>query len=326
MQEVNHPNTTAANPASMHFAAPPNYRLDEMSSFSPDGCLLATTSRDKSIRLWTPATGTLQQTLEGHSDSVESLAFSPDGRLLASASRDTTVRVWGLDTGALWQTLDGHSDWVKSVAFSPDGGMLASASYDATVRLWDPIIGTMHRAFEGHFDSVKSIAFSPNGHLLASASRDTTVRIWDLAMGALHQTLQGHSDWVDAVAFSPDSRLLASASRDKTIRLWDSATGALQLAHEGEGIISHLQFSQGGSQIITNLGSLNIRLGGDSSNTNSHHVDPEIFVEQGQWVVLKGKKALWLPAESRPCCLAINSNVLALGLRSGRVFFLGFCL
>lgn len=32
MQEVNHPNTTAANPASMHFAAPPNYRLDEMSS------------------------------------------------------------------------------------------------------------------------------------------------------------------------------------------------------------------------------------------------------------------------------------------------------
>jgi WD40 repeat protein len=44
--------------------------------------------------------GVLQQMLEGHMRSVNSVAFSHNGRRLASGSDDETVRIWDAETGA----------------------------------------------------------------------------------------------------------------------------------------------------------------------------------------------------------------------------------
>ena len=76
---------------------------------------------DKTIRLWDAATGEHLQTLEEHTNGVNSVAWSPDGKRLASASDDKTIRLWDAASGEHLQTLEGHTDTVYSVAWSPDG-------------------------------------------------------------------------------------------------------------------------------------------------------------------------------------------------------------
>ncbi len=77
-----------------------------------------------------------QNTLDGHTNAVESVAFSHDGTMLASGSSDGTVVLWNATTRQNTDTFEGHTDVVSAVAFAPDGTLLASgSSIDGTVKL-----------------------------------------------------------------------------------------------------------------------------------------------------------------------------------------------
>ncbi|KAK0747323.1 WD40-repeat-containing domain protein [Apiosordaria backusii] len=192
------------------------------------------------------------QTLEGHSDSVYSVAFSADGRQLASGSYDNTVKIWDPASGQCLQTLEGHSDSVYSVAFSADGRQLASGSYDNTVKIWDPTSGQCLQTLKGHSNSVNSVVFSADSRQLASGSGDKTVKIWDPASGQCLQTLEGHSNWVNSVVFSADGRQLASGSDDNTVKIWDPASGqCLQTLEGHSNWVNSVVFSADGRQLAS---------------------------------------------------------------------------
>ena len=55
--------------------------------------LLASGSRDNTIKLWNPVNGNLIRTIESSTNGRRWLAFSPDSNFLASALEDDTVKL-----------------------------------------------------------------------------------------------------------------------------------------------------------------------------------------------------------------------------------------
>ncbi|WJV47228.1 WD40 repeat domain-containing protein [Streptomyces flavofungini] len=207
-----------------------------LTSFSPDGRLLATASYDRTVRLWDVHDRSrpepLGKPLTGHDSWVSTAVFSPDGDTLASASDDGTIRLWDVrDPRAprpLGDPVTGHGGTVYLLAFSPDGRTLASASEDRTVGLWDvrrpdrpEALGTLG----GHTAAVRSVAFSPDGRNLAAGSDNGTIRLWDTAEPRrpepVGRVLTGHTGTVHSVAFDHEGRTLASGGSDNTVRLWN---------------------------------------------------------------------------------------------------------
>jgi WD40 repeat protein/methionine-rich copper-binding protein CopC len=230
-------------------------------AYSPGGSLIASASRDGTIRLWRVSDGVLLRTLTGHTGSVNSVVFSPDGSLIASASSDRTIRLWRVSDGVLLRTLTGHTGDVNSVAFSPDGSLIASGSDDRTVRLWRVSDGVLLRTLIGHTYAVNSVVFSPDGSLIASASIDDTIRLWRVSDGAQLITLTGHTGSVTSVVFSPDGSLIASASIDDTIRLWRVSDGVLLRTLTGHtDAVDSVVFSPDGSLIASASRDYTIRL------------------------------------------------------------------
>eukprot|EP00887_Chlorella_sp_A99_P007037 scaffold2.g7037.t1 len=75
---------------------------------SPDVRQLATTSSDKTVKLWNLDGFTLDRTLAGHQRWVWDCVFSVDAAYLVTASSDCTARLWDLSTGDAIRVYSGH--------------------------------------------------------------------------------------------------------------------------------------------------------------------------------------------------------------------------
>ncbi|GJD19152.1 WD-repeat protein [Rivularia sp. IAM M-261] len=220
-------------------------------AFSPDGEMFASTSHDRTVKLW-KRDGTLLKTLGGYEAGVADVAFSPDGQIIASASEDKTVKVWSKD-GALLGTLQNHTGSVWGVAISPDGQTLASASDDNTIVLWEivPKSAPVYlRTLKGHAGAVNAVAFSPDSNTLVSGGSDKTVRLWKRD-GTLLKTFVGHGDAVWDVAYSPDGNTIVSGSGDSTVNIWNQEGKVLKTLKGHQASIAGVAISSDGNTIAS---------------------------------------------------------------------------
>ncbi|XP_035535121.1 apoptotic protease-activating factor 1 isoform X2 [Morone saxatilis] len=134
---------------------------------SPDGCLFATTSADKTAKLWHCESWQCVHTLSGHQDCVRSCRFSWDSRRLATGDDNGEIRIWNVKDGSLLkicsrESKDGmdslHGGWVSDLHFSPDNSLLVSTG--GYIKWWDVEKGEALQTFYTTGTALKRIHVS----------------------------------------------------------------------------------------------------------------------------------------------------------------------
>jgi WD40 repeat protein/serine/threonine protein kinase len=203
---------------------------------SPDGGLIATCGKDKTVRLWDAATGGQVALFDKHTNEVNHVSFSSDGRWLSSASDDGAVRIYDIAARREIHTLPGNGRPVYCAVFSPDNALLATGGKDRMVRLWDTKSWDQTATLTGPAAEVERVAFSPNGVRLAAVGDG--VRIWDVASKKQTHYFNDFNGTVSSVVLTSDGSSVVAAGKDHTVRIrsLDVDSPPLVLPLHAEGI------------------------------------------------------------------------------------------
>lgn len=232
---------------------------------SHDGSLMASASKDGSVKVWQAGrVPVLARRFQMQDDVTESLAvaYSPDGRLIAVGGKDSTISLLDAKTKEVLRELTGHNGMVFRLAFFPDGQRLLTGSSDGTARVWSVAGGGELASFKAHGDTlsmVRSVAVTPDGKRIAAGNMDGETRVWDLESREVVYQLTKQELPISGVTFSPDGTLLGTSTgnwqRPKVageVRLWNANTGeqiALLEGHTSE--VKGLLFVDEGKTLVT---------------------------------------------------------------------------
>lgn len=180
--------------------------------------LLASVSRDRTLKLWDLATQRcLHSVVAHHAAALCVSALSHDE--LATGGADGVVKLWSRQAkhGA---SLRGHAGWVWALAPLPAAGLLASASEDGTVRLWSAQDRGLLHVLDGEVP-LRTLAVAPDETSLVTGDTEGRVHGWTdlLTRPRLASTFVAHDAAVRRVVFV-DAHTLASAGEDGYVRCW----------------------------------------------------------------------------------------------------------
>lgn len=198
----------------------------EMAAFNSDGNLIATCSRDRTIKVF-GLDGRIKATLQGHEADVISVTWERNSRYLISSSDDGTVRRWNAETGELIETIDLNGVETDTIVIT-QGGVIFAGDDEGKI---SAIANTGISYIPAHGAGIKRLIYNEAKRLLISLSYDRKLMIWSVSPDAC-LTKICTADlpsvvWPRSCAFFSDSKLVFGtfgstfATYDYGTNVWD---------------------------------------------------------------------------------------------------------
>ncbi|XP_021911778.1 transcriptional corepressor LEUNIG-like isoform X2 [Carica papaya] len=209
---------------------------------SPSMSRLATSSADKTVRVWdvdnthlcASQPGYSLRTFTGHSTAVMSLDFHPSKEdLICSCDNNNEIRYWSIKNGSCAGVFKGGATQIR---FQPRLGRIIAAAADNFISILDVETQVCRFKLQGHKGLVHSICWDPSGEYLASVS-DDLVKVWTVGSGnkgeCIHE-LSCSGNKFHTCVFHPTYPSLLVIGCYETLELWNMSENKTmtQAAHE----------------------------------------------------------------------------------------------
>lgn len=203
----------------------------------PNG-YFATTSNDKSVKIWDTSTWTLKGTYCGGTcgnwltqtkcsywcgnsySSIYGIEYLYDTIIASGSYR--SIFIWDFVSGKTLLTLstDSYVNCLRLISSS----LMASGEQSNNIKIWNYLNGTKVRVLVNHTNDVEDLLLV-NNQTLASSSLDNSVIIWDMNSWIALRKLM-HSSSVYGLLTISETQI-ASGSSDTTVRIWNWNDGRL---------------------------------------------------------------------------------------------------
>lgn len=188
--------------------------------------LLATGSKDKTIKLFDLRTKNSVRSFIGHKQEVCGLKWSPDLDILASGGNDNKVFLWSPSNESAMLRIDDHNAAVKALAWSTrKRGLLTTGggTNDTTLKFWNVLMDKKFLKETWTGSQVCNVMFAKTVDEVVSTHgfEKNEIVVWDYKNLERKKTLDGHLFRVLYLCMSPNGRFVCTGSGDETLKFWD---------------------------------------------------------------------------------------------------------